>query len=238
MMRVLVVDDEPLARERMRRLLAAHPGFEIIGEARDGQEALDKTRHLAPDMLLLDIDMPGMGGLDVAARLREEAVPPAVIFVTAHPEHALDAYRSAPADYLVKPVTPARLAEALDRLGTPTRAHQERQGQEGEWVHVQLAGSHRRIPLAEVFFFLAEDKYVKVVHQHGEALLDQSLKQLEDQFGPAVLRVHRNALINRARLVGLVCLGDGHFQVELAGTTQRVDASRRLARHVRAELDA
>jgi len=235
-MRVLIVDDEPLARERLRRLLAAHPQFDCVGEARDGAEALEKNTELTPDLLLLDIDMPGMNGLEVAERLREKPMPPAVIFVTAHPEHALAAYRSGPADYLVKPVTPARLAEALARLGTTTRAHREKQTDEQTWVHVQMAGTHRRIPFADVFYFAAEDKYVKVRHEGGEALLDTSLKQLEEHYGQSVLRVHRNTLINRSRLAGLSCLGGGHYLVELTGTTERVEASRRLARQVREAL--
>jgi len=235
-MRVLIVDDEPLARERLRRLLAAHPQFEYVGEARDGTEALEKDTELTPDLILLDIDMPGMSGLEVAERLREKPLPPAVIFVTAHPEHALAAYRSGPADYLVKPVTPARLAEALARLGTTTRAHREKQTDEQTWVHVQLAGTHRRIPFADVFYFMAEDKYVKVRYEGGEALLDTSLKQLEEHYGQLVLRVHRNTLINRSRLAGLSCLGNGHYLVELTGTTERVEASRRLARQVREAL--
>lgn len=241
-MRVLIADDEPLARSRLRRLLSAHPGFSCVGEAATGDEVLVMNSDLKPDLVLLDIDMPGPDGLAVASRLKAGPLPPAVIFVTAHPEHALDAYRSAPADYLVKPVSAERLAEALQRLGTQTRAHRERaRQQDGDgtvWIHYQQAGRHRRIALERTLYFMAEDKYVKVVHEDGEALLDESLRQLETRLGDALLRIHRNTLVNRARIIALHAEGDGHHGIELTGLDGRLPVSRRMVRRVRDELKA
>lgn len=235
-MRVLIADDEPLARSRLKRLLSQHRGFDCVGEAATGHETLALNDELQPDVVLLDIDMPGMDGLTTAEQLKAGTPPPAVIFVTAHPEHALDAYRSGPADYLVKPVSAERLAEALQRAGTPTRAHRERARPEPAWLHYQQAGRHRRIALDRTLYFVAEDKYVKAVHEEGEALLDESLRQLETRLGDAVLRIHRNTLVNRARILALHTGADGQHGIELAGLDRRLPVSRRMARRVRDEL--
>ncbi|MGC8698267.1 MAG: LytR/AlgR family response regulator transcription factor, partial [Halothiobacillus sp.] len=197
-MKVLLVDDEPLARARLRRLLLVHADIEVIGEAGNAKAA---ERALAdePDLIFLDIEMPGESGLAFAARLRERAVPPAIIFTTAHPQHALDAFASSPVDYLMKPIEPARLAAALARARQPTRAQQAEEPK----LSIQIGRQLRLIPLADMVAAVSEDKYTRFIFCGGEAIVDLSLKELEAQFGDRLLRIHRHAVILRARLQGV-----------------------------------
>ncbi|WP_409524646.1 LytR/AlgR family response regulator transcription factor [Nitrincola sp. MINF-07-Sa-05] len=233
-MRVLIVDDEPLARSRMQRLLEQQDGYSCIGTACNGLQALEMITTLQPDLVLLDIEMPGMSGLDVAEQL--PPLPPAIIFVTAHPEHALNAYRVGPADYLLKPVSAERLQESLARLGTQTRAHLEKNDQQAPWICYQMSGNHRRIRLSQSFYFMADGKYVRMVFEGGEALLECSLRQLEESYPDQLLRIHRNALVNRQRLRGIIAQGDGQHLVEIDGCKDRLAVSRRMSSRIKAQL--
>lgn len=224
-MKFLLVDDEPLARARLKRLMGTHPDFELVGEAEDGEQALRLSAQHQPDLVLLDIEMPNLTGLEVAKALSQQPVPPALVFVTAHPQHALDALQVAAAGYLVKPVEAAALAEVLNRIGKPTRAQLE--AQKEPVISYQLAGCLRQVALSSVLYLQAEDKYVRLVFGQGEALLEQSLRQLEQRY-PQLLRIHRKILINRQHFVALHQSPQG-YQVELAGCDQRLDVSRREA---------
>lgn len=201
-MRVVIVDDEPLARERLRRLLADFPGYEVVGEAGDGEAALDVIDDEEPDVVLLDIRMGGMDGLGVGRQLGEMEMPPAVIFTTAYSEHALSAYDANAQAYLLKPVRPEKLKEALLRVRKPTRAHKpvavavEATGRPArEFVLATSRDGLARIPVDDILYFLADQKYTTVCHLHGEVLIEESLKTLEDDFAPWFLRVHRKALV-------------------------------------------
>lgn len=201
-MRVVIVDDEPLARERLRRLLADFPGYEIVGEAGDGETALDVIDDEEPDVVLLDVRLGGMDGLRVGRQLGEMEVPPAVIFVTAYSEHALSAYDANAQAYLLKPVRSEKLKEALQRVRKPTRAHKpvtpmiEASGRPArEFVLATSRDGLVRIPVDDILYFFADQKYTTVCHLHGEVLIEESLKTLEDDFAPWFLRVHRKALV-------------------------------------------
>ncbi|KGK42836.1 chemotaxis protein CheY [Nitrincola sp. A-D6] len=227
-MRTLIVDDEPLARSRLKRLLLAHPDYICVGEASNGEEALTQVKDLKPDLVLLDIEMPGGDGLSVAEQLNTLQIPPAIIFVTAHPEHALDAYRVSPADYLLKPVDPERLAAALSHLGTHTRAHLERNEELNPWISYQIGNSLRRIRFDKVQYFMAEDKVVKMVFDGGEAIVELSLKQIEQHYGLLVLRVHRNCVLNKSRMNGIKKDAYSSYFAEISGTSDKVEISRRM----------
>lgn len=232
-MRVLIVDDEPLARARLRRLLQQQAGFFCIGEAENSQQAKQLVQQLQPDVILLDIEMPGENGLTLAEYLNRQTVPPAIIFVTAHPQHALEAYQAAPADYLLKPVSAGRLTQALTRLGVVTKAHLERHQATDAMISYQLAGVLRQIPLEQIYFFSADDKYVRIVFRDGEALTEQSLVQFEQQFPELLLRIHRRYLINRRYLTGLHNMPDGRHTIALQGYAERLPVSRRALGRVR-----
>ncbi len=233
MIRVLIVDDEPLARQRLRRLLTELPEAEVAGEAGDGATARVLVETLRPDLVLLDIRMPGEDGLEVAKLLGELAEPPVVVFTTAFSEHALAAFEVEAADYLVKPIRREKLQRALARAAERLK---DRRGQPPS-ISVHHRGGVHLIPLDDVFYFQADAKYVTAFHRHGEALLELSLKALEDQFGEALVRIHRNALVARARLRGIERDPNGGYRAILEGTDRRPEISRRLASEVRQRLE-
>ena len=200
-MRVVIVDDEPLARERLRRLLEEFPGYEIVGEAGDGEDALDLVEEQQPELVFLDIRMGGMDGLQVARRLAQEELPPAVIFTTAYAEHALSAFDASASAYLLKPIRKEKLRDILLRVRRPSRAHQAGPSEAAgdapkrEFVLATTREGLIRIPWSDVVYFLADQKYTTVHHLHGEVLIEESLKMLEQDFSPWFLRVHRKALV-------------------------------------------
>lgn len=233
MMRVLIVDDEPLARDRLRRLVTELDGCEVAGEAAGGDEALRIVARGAVDVVLLDIQMPGMDGLAVARRLDRMTAPPAVIFTTAHEEHALEAFDHGVTDYLLKPVRRERLDAALARSRRRTGDAPD------ETARSHISATHRgtltRVPVDEVLYFQADRKYVTVRHRDGELLIEASLSALEDEFGDRFLRLHRNALARRDALRALVRDGT-RLVVEIDGCTERLEVSRRHVSAVRAAL--
>jgi len=232
-MRVLIVDDEPLARSRLRRLLSQIPGYQLVAEAENGVQALQSCVDLTPDLVFLDIEMPGADGLSVAADLARIQPPPAVIFVTAHPQHALAAYQVAPADYLLKPIGLAQLQQCLERLGVSTRVHLERQKQQIPRLSFRVGLEQRSILLSELFYLQAEDKYVRLVYQGGAALTETSLKQLQQKFPQQLVRIHRNTLVVGERICGISRSSDGQHQILLRDCPEQPEISRRELAHIR-----
>lgn len=222
-MRVLIVDDEPLARMRLAALLGECEGAELAGSVGDGEAALGALGELLPDLLLLDINMPGLDGLALAARLagRER---PQVVFCTAYENHALHAFELEAVDYLLKPVRLERLREALQRA---RKRLAEAPRPSAAWLHARVRDEQVRVALAEVICLLADEKYVCVRHAGGELLIDESLRQLEEAYPDQLVRLHRNCLVPPARLLGLKNLPDGRVLARLAGTDYCPEVSRR-----------
>jgi len=238
-MKILIVDDEAHARARLRSLIdEIGPPCRVVGEADNGQDALQCFRRGEVDLVLMDIRMPGMDGLEAAAALARLATPPAVIFVTAYDEHALAAFDRHAVDYLLKPIRRERLQRAIEKAVTLNRpqlqALQALQGPPDDaYISVSFRGGLQRIPVSEVIYFQADNKYVTVCHAAGEALLEESLKSLEERFSQRLIRIHRNALIVRERLLGLKRLGSGACAVSLAGSVAELEVSRRHLPEVR-----
>jgi two-component system response regulator AlgR len=238
-MRILVVDDEAPARERLRRLIEdLNEGHEIVGEAANGTEVADKCIETDADLVLLDVQMPGVSGLDVAGELARLEPPPAVILVTAYPEYALEAFERKVADYLVKPVRRERLLEALQRLPLTTRP--QRAGAQPvvdpnrrRHLSAHYRGGVQTVPVDEVMYLLAEQKYVTVRHPQGRMLIDESLKALEQEFPDRFMRIHRNALVASDCLVGLEKGAEGASMAVLTGCEERLPVSRRHLPEVR-----
>ena len=234
-LRVLVVDDEPLARERLSHLVEELPAVELAGVAASGEEALLLAGRLRPEVVLLDIRMPGMDGLEAARHLARMPEPPAVIFTTAFEQHALAALDAQAAGYLLKPVRPDRLREALERARRPTRAQLARiaEGASGPRtrIAVRTRDELKLIPVEDVVCFIAEQKYTTMRHLAGEALIEEPLKALEEEFGDRFVRVHRNALVAVAHIEGVERDGEGHQAVRLRGGGT-LPVSRRLATEV------
>ncbi|KQN95930.1 MULTISPECIES: LytR/AlgR family response regulator transcription factor [Stenotrophomonas] len=238
-MKVLIADDEPLARERLRMLLSAHGDVVVVAESGDGQATLDACARAQPDVVLLDIAMPGIDGLDVARHLARLEPRPAVVFCTAYDSHALSAFEAAAIDYLMKPVRGERLATALERARTflAGRVGAAVPAAAGRRVLcARLRGNLRLIPLEDVFYLQAEEKYVVVHHVHGEDLIEESLRSLEEEFGTRFVRIHRNCLVSRGRLQELRRTAAGQVQAVLRGVAQPLEVSRRCVAALKAEL--
>ena len=227
--KVVIADDEPLARERLRMLLAEQPGVRLVAAAADGASALEACAAEKPDLVLLDIAMPGMDGLETARRLAELEPPPAVVFCTAYDAHALSAFEARAIDYLVKPVRGERLAAALERARAFLAGRGQPAEADGRRNHVcaRLRGSLRLIPLDEIRYLQAEEKYVVVHHARGEDLIEESLKSLETEFGDRLIRIHRNCLVARNQIVELRRAADGHTHAVLRVGGHVLEVSRR-----------
>jgi two-component system, LytTR family, response regulator len=231
--RVLIVDDEKPARDRLRRLLAAHADVVIAGEAGSGEDALAQVAALEPDALLLDVQMPGASGLDVAASLPEP--PPAVVFVTAFDRYALDAFDAAAVDYLLKPVEPERLARAMQRLrarGVPTRPAS---AQPPAQLLIPDRGRTHVVPLAEILWLEAADNYV-VVHTPTRApLMRRTLAGLLADLGGGFLRTQRSAAVALEHVQELRPRGKGDAVIVMRGGVE-APCSRRYVAALRARL--
>lgn len=238
-MKVLIADDEPLARERLRVLLSAHGDVSVVAESADGRTTLEACERERPDVVLLDIAMPGIDGLDVARHLARFEPRPAVVFCTAYDSHALSAFEAAAIDYLMKPVRGERLSAALERARTflAGRVGAVAPAAAGRRVLcARLRGNLRLIPLEDVFYLQAEEKYVVVHHVHGEDLIEESLRSLEEEFGGRFVRIHRNCLVSRQRLQELRRTAAGQVQAVLRGVAQPLEVSRRCVAALKAEL--
>jgi two-component system, LytTR family, response regulator AlgR len=238
--KVIIVDDEPLARSRLRELLDGEDGVEIVAEAADGEQALHACAEHRPDLVLLDISMPGIDGLEAARHLAAFEPRPAVVFCTAFDEHALSAFDAQAIDYLVKPVRRERLAAALERVRTFAaglgRSTDGGNGQRRSHLCARLRGSLRLVPIEDVRYLQAEEKYVVVHHARGEDLIEESLKSLEEEFGDRFVRIHRNCLVARHELVELRRSPDGHVQAILRHGDQPLEVSRRCVAGLRETL--
>lgn len=238
MLRVLIVDDEPPARERLGQLFAELDGVQIAGEAATGLEALEQTVRLAPDVVLLDVRMPGLDGIETARHLSVLPEPPAVIFTTAYDQYAVHAFETHAAGYLLKPIRKDKLAAALAQAGRLTRP-QLRQlaaatGARGRThIAVRRRAQISLIAVEEILYFQADQKYTTVRHTQGEDLIEESLRTLEEDLGAHFVRIHRNTLVNTRYLQRIVRDADGRYCVLLRECSTPLPVSRRLAGELR-----
>jgi len=239
-LRVVIVDDEAPARSRMRDLLdecGNEVPLVIAGEAASGQAALDLVSREGADVVLLDVRMPGMDGIEVAQHLQKLEHPPAVVFATAFDAYAIRAFEVQAVDYLLKPIRLARLKEALARATRP-RAEALRGLARAPRTHLATheRGRIHLIPVADVIYLKAELKYVSVRTAAREHLIEESLTKLEEEFGDRFVRVHRNCLVARAAVRGFeraTQSGEAHWEVLLNGVDERIAVSRRQQHVVR-----
>jgi len=232
-MKVLIVDDEALARARLRDLIGEEfPEYEIL-EAGNGLDALESIQARPPDLLLLDIRMPIMDGLEVAQHLLNIDNAPALVFTTAYQDHALTAFESNAVDYLVKPIRKERLLRALakaNRLRLPQiQAIRAIEPEINQRKHLS-ASFHGKLhlqPIEEVYYLRAEQKYVFAIWPKGELLLDESLKSLETEFSDRFIRIHRNTLVATDYIKGLEKDDAGNTVILLRDIPERLPVSRR-----------
>jgi two-component system response regulator AlgR len=241
-MKIALVDDEILARQRLRALLAElGSDYAVVGEASNGLELLRNLTVWAPDVVLLDIRMPVMDGLEAARHLAQLQAPPALIFTTAYDTHALQAFEVHAMDYLLKPVRLERLAAALAKVPQLNRAQLAQLGTQlaqpaRTHVCAQLRGNLQLVPLGDVLYFRADQKYTTVRHKGGEVLIDETLKDLEQEFGARFLRIHRNTLVARAHIAGLEKTAAGEMALRMAHSHELLEVSRRHVPEVRQQL--
>jgi two-component system response regulator AlgR len=246
LLRVLVVDDEALARSRMATLLGdcRNPAACVAAQAAQAVQAMEHLQHQAFDVLLLDIHMPGTDGLQLAQALRDMSLPPALIFVTAHAEHAVQAFELDAVDYLTKPVRLERLQAALQKAERylQTRGTLQGDAQPQDSIIIQDRNRTERLPLTEVIYFKAELKYITVRTAARSFILEGSLNDLEEKYGDRFLRIHRNALISKRAARALerhhdLEEGDG-WALRMDGASELLFVSRRQLAAVREMLAA
>jgi two-component system, LytTR family, response regulator AlgR len=234
-LKVFIVDDEAPARERLKELLgdiAAEVPSSVVGEARHGVEAIDLLPASGAELVLLDINMPGMSGLEVARHLAVLEQAPRIVFVTAHDRHAVEAFELNALDYLLKPVRAERLAAALRKAAVPAQ-EQLVKAAEAPREYLSVAERNRivLVPVRDILFMRAEQKYVTVRTRSREHLIEESLVALEREFAVRFVRIHRNCLVARAAIRGFERApgedDDAHWLVLLDGIEERLPVSRR-----------
>lgn len=222
--KAILIDDEPLARFELKRLLRGHPDIEVVGEAEDGAGALELLRETRPDVMFLDIEMPGMGGFELL-----EAIPdatPDVIFTTAYDQHALRAFEVNALDYLLKPIVPARLAAAIERLGARQPAQ----------VFVRDGKRCWMVRLVEISLLESEGNYTRLHFRGERPLIHRSLTSIEQQWSTDLFfRANRRQLMNLSWIAATALRADGGLAIDLR-CGARVEVSRRRGEELRARL--
>lgn len=232
-MRIVIADDEAPARARLRRMVEELPDCEVVGEAENGREALQACLDSAPTVVLLDIRMPDMDGLEAARHIAGLDDGPAIVFTTAYDHYAIDAFDAHAVGYLLKPVRRERLEKALafaSRLGRAELAEVSRRADkpiERSNICVRRGADLRLIPIDEIIFFHADQKYTTVRHTGGEDLFDEPLKDLADEFAAYFIRIHRSTLIALRFLERMERNDEGQYEVWLKGIDAPLPVSRR-----------
>ncbi len=245
-MKVLIVDDEKPARDRLRQLIADFGSHEVVAEAANGEQALSMAATHDPDVVLLDIRMPGVDGIETAHHLNAMETPPAVVFTTAYDEYAIDAIEARAIGYVLKPVRRERLEKALEQAARITGQMLKQLTSESnlqsrrKHVCTRIQGELRLIPIENVSYFSADQKYVTVHHGNGQDLIDDSLKSLEDEFTDEFVRIHRGALVAVDQIDRLEKTDDGKIRVvlrqESLADSDELIISRRHLTNVRKRL--
>ena len=241
-LKVLIADDEAPARMRLAGMVQEIGGWKVIAEAANGAQALELCRLHKPDVALLDIRMPGMDGIEVAAMLCALQPAPAVVFTTAYDEYAVSAFETHAVGYLLKPVRRERLLRALEHAAHVNRLQLAAlsatiPGQSPrERIPVTKAGRMELIPVEEIVSFHADQKYVRVVHANGAELIDESLKALEDEFCDDFVRLHRNSLVRKNSIEAIERDGSGQYLARVRGLDEPCQVSRRHVSEVKQRL--
>ncbi len=239
-MNVLIVDDEPLAQQRLQQMLSEYSQVSEVYFANNGLQAVESCQEYKPDVVLMDIRMPGMDGLEAAEHISLMEKIPAIIFITAYDEYALDAFKVHAVDYLLKPVRADKLHDSLDRACQLNRAqldlikseiktqeskHAETLGRKN--IAAKISGNIKLIPIEDILYFQAEQKYVTVKHINGETIIEDTLKELQVEFEGSFLRIHRNALVAKKFITGLRKDNVGHTYITIEGEDKKLEISRR-----------
>ncbi len=235
----MIVDDEPLARQRLEQLVNGLPGYRVQSSCAYARAAMDSLQREVPEVVLLDISMPGMSGLELARYLANFDPAPALIYCTAHDEHALAAFYTGATAYLLKPVREGKLLESLEAARRVNRLQLQQLGQDDAKADHFCVESHRGVELIavdSVNHLVADQKYVTLYHRGGEMLMETSLRAIEEQHPRQFIRVHRNTLANVDYIAGIKRLASGEAFLRLKGVAQEPRISRRHLKEIRQYL--
>ena len=241
-MKILVVDDEQPARDRLKQLLDDEPEYEVVGEAANGRAAIEQTAELQPDILLLDIRMPGMDGIETAHHLNRLENAPAIVFTTAYDEYAIDAFDARAVGYVLKPVRRSRLKTALEQASRlapsllSTVATDAKMRTDRQFICARAHGELKLIPVTDIVCFRAEQKYVIVDHDEGQVLIDEPLKALAEEFADSFVRIHRSALVAIRSILRLEKTPDGKNRIVLRDNSHVEDKELIISRRHLAEV--
>jgi two-component system response regulator AlgR len=244
-MDILVADDEKLARDRLVRMIEKLEGHRVVAEARNGRDALEKIAEYKPDLVLLDIRMPDMDGMEAAHHIMQLDAPPAVVFCTAYGEHALEAFETSAVGYLLKPVKAEQLEQVLSNAARLTRAQlasldstamEEKNHRGRKHISAKTRLGLELVPVEDVRCFQADHKYVTAYHLGGDLLIDDTLKDLEREFSDRFVRIHRNSLVAIRHVEGMEKISGGQFVVRLQGIDRKPVVSRRHVTTLRKQL--
>ena len=232
-LQVLIVDDEPHARERLERLIGELPHCEVVGSCGTGREALQRVVEVSPSVVLLDIRMPGMSGIEAARHLAAVPAAPAVVFTTAYDEYAMEAFEAQAVGYLLKPVRKERLERAPRQAGRLSATQlklisaSESGSAQRQHIAIRSRDALKLVPVKDILFFRADQKYVNVCHEEGEDLIDESLTELAEEFAPEFARIHRSTLVAVGHVEALERDRDGKHFVRIRGREERLPVGRR-----------
>jgi len=229
-MKILVVDDEPLAQQRLKQLLIEISSVNTVYLANNGLQAIDACQIQNPDLVLMDIRMPGMDGLEAAQHISQMDNPPAIIFTTAYDEYALKAFDVSAVGYLLKPVRSEALAKTIvkaKKLNQVQLSAIKSQHQGRSNITAKISGNVKLIPIKDILFFQAEQKYVTVKYLKGETIIEDTLKELQKEFSNQFIRVHRNAIVAKKYIKGIHRDNKGHAFVVIGEDQLQLEISRR-----------
>jgi len=238
-MDVIVVDDEPLARDRLVRMVGKLEDCEVVAQAENVEQALLAVAEHDPDVVLLDVRMPEEDGISAAKKITNMEDPPAVIFCTAYDEYALDAFSTNAVGYLLKPVKQEDLesallkAQKLNKVQLAVLSERKAPADQRKHISAKTRRGVELIPLDNVRFFIADHKYVTVYHVEGETLIDDTLKELENEFTDLFVRIHRNALVAIKAIEGMERNAQGQYRVRLKDIEEKPIVSRRHVSRLR-----
>ncbi len=234
-MRTLIVDDEPLARSRLKRLASKIAYVDVVGEAENGMEAVNMVHVVSPNLILMDVQMPVLSGIEAADEIMQiyKDDPPAIVFCTAHDQHAIDAFRVNASDYLLKPVSLFDLEQSIERACKVSQLGKRDWLDDSTFFTIRHGDYAERVDFGEIDYFRTEGKHVVVgMPGKGEVFVDMTLRELELKYFPKVLRVHRNTVVNRDKIKRLIRNENGNF-IELIGCDKVFGVSRRMLGEVK-----
>ncbi len=230
-MNVLVVDDEHAARERLSLMVDNFPDCHVVGKAHDGIESVYMADSMAVDLVLMDIRMPRMSGIEAARHISSTEKPPAIIFITAFAEHALDAFHVHAENYLLKPVRRESLRQALEHTQRNARnlirEPDSFSDKMRSYICCHTGKNMELIPLNDIYILRSEEKYSVIYHSRGKSIVDRSLISFEEEYSTKLLRVHRNTLVNKAYVKSLLCSGPGNYFLTVKNLDRQIRVSRR-----------